>query len=55
MLGQAGDVRGEGLRMAVHAADPVIKIINGNKQDVGLACRKAKQRHKIKEIGKAKE
>ena len=54
LLGQAVDVRGEGLRMAVHAADPVIKIINGNEQDVGLACRKAKQGHKIKERGEAK-
>ena len=35
-LGQSVHMRGLGLRVPTHEAHPVIEVIDGNEQDVGL-------------------
>ena len=35
-FGETIDIRGEGLRVASHTADPVVEIINSDEEDVGV-------------------
>lgn len=36
VLGDGVDVRGDGIGVAVHAADPVVLVIDGDEEDVGF-------------------